>query len=361
LIQNLLKSLKEVVAHSSFFKLALLAILCSVTLKHISTPQKNEVTGLSVTPIVTTLSPNEFIHSLKMPGSTKTIKQGVISSKIQAIVKKINIKQGHKVNKGDLFLSLYNLEIENTLNAAKSNLEHKEAEFKAAQKLNQKKFYSENSLLAAKADLDKARVELQKAENDAADLQIIAPEDGYLEECFVNTGDTVFPKDKLIKFVSKDNIHQVRAYVSEENIVKLKNGMKAKITAGEKIFEAVITGIATISSTDTRNFYVELDLKEHTEITQFGTTVQVEIFLEPTKGFWINASALTLNDEGELGIKVLKNNVVDFQPVPFWQLSKEGAYIESDLSSLDVIIYGGEFLNVGQKVANVQRQETPSL
>lgn len=356
-----LQKIKKIVSHASFFKLAFIVIFCVVALKHIPSSEKNKNSASKFIPIVMKLSSNEFTPSLKISGFTKTIDQGIVSSKIQAVVKKIHIKQGHKVTKNTLLVTLHSLEIENNLSAAKSNFEHKVAEFKAAQKLNQKKFYSENSLLAAKADLDKAQADLQKAENEAADLHITATADGYLEECFVNTGDTVFPRDKLVKFIS-DSATQIRAYVSEDNIVKLKDGMKAKVTANGKEFEATVSGIAAIADPQTRNFYIDLSLPENTDISQFGITVQVDVFLKPSKGFWINSSALTLNDEGELGVKVLNtDNTVSFQPVSFWQLSKEGAYIESNSEFLDIIIYGGEFLNIGQKVLNIHRQEIPSL
>ena len=361
MIDNFLKSAKIIVLHASFFKLVLIAVFCLVALKHIPSPHKNENSSSNFIPIVIKTHASEFTPSIKLSGFTKTIDQGVISSKIQSVVKKIHIKQGHKVTKGTALITLHNLEVENNLIAAKSNLEHKIAEFKAAEKLNQKKFYSENSLLAAKAELNKAQANLKKAENEAADLEIVAPSDGYLEECFVNTGDTVFPRDKLIKFTSKNTI-QIRAYVSEENIRQLKEGMRAKIITDKKELQATVAGIAATANPQTRNFYIDLALPEDTDIAHFGITVQVEVFLEPRKGFWINSSALTLDDAGELGVKTLKtNNTVDFHPVSFWQLTKEGAYIESNLEFLDVITYGGEFLNIGQKIANFSHQAQPSL
>src|SRR3989338_10621115 len=121
--------------------------------------------------------------------------------------------------------------------------------------------------------MEKAKADLQKIQNDAADLQIKADEDGYLEECFVNKGNTVFAQDKLISFVY-DRPAQIRVYVSEENINFLKQGMQAKIKSGNQVLTAKITGISTVADMQTRNFYVELDFDEKTDLATFGTTVQ---------------------------------------------------------------------------------------
>lgn len=359
-MKPILESIKKIIKHHSFIKLVLLAIFCVTILKNISSHNKEINTSSNFIPIAMRLKPIEFSPTIKVSGTTKTTNNAIIRTKSRGVIKQINVKQGRKVSKGTVLITLENVELENALIAAESNYEHKVAEFKAAKTLSQKKFYSENSLLAAKADMEKAKADLQKIRNDADDLQIKADEDGYLEECFVNKGNTVFAQDKLISFVY-ERPAQIRAYVSEENVGLLKQGMQAKITGNNQVLTAKITGISNVADMQTRNFYVDLDLDEKTDISIFGTTVQVEIFLEPRKGFWINASALTLNDAGELGIKTIDNNKINFIPVQFWQLLKDGTYIETNTNELNVITYGGEFLNIGETITNIYQQETPSL
>lgn len=360
-MKPILESLKKIATHQSFVKLVVLAIFCVTILKNIPSHNKDLNSALNFIPIAMRLKPINFSPTIKVSGITKTINNAIIRTKSRGVIKQINVKHGRKVNKGTVLITLEKAELENALIAAQSNYEHKIAEFKAAQKLSQKKFYSENSLLAAKADMEKAKADLQKATNDADDLQIKADEDGYLEECFVNKGNTVFAQDKLISFVY-ERPAQIRAYVSEENVSLLKQGMLAKINTNNQVFTAKITGISQVANLETRNFYVELDLDEKTDLSIFGTTVQVEIFLEPRTGFWINASALTLNDEGELGVKIIENNnKINFMPVHFWQLMKDGTYIETNTHALNVITYGGEFLKTGETITNIHYQEIPIL
>jgi len=61
-------------------------------------------------------------------------------------------------------------------------------------------------------------------------------------------------------------------------------------------------------------------------------------------------SVLTLNDEGTLGIRSVKDGVVEFYPVTIISDSREGVWVTGLPPTVDVITMGQEYVVPGQKV-----------
>lgn len=352
MIKNYSAKLIHLIKHPSFYRLVFLAICCITVLNKISSFNKHdEEHANKFVPVVSRIYSEAYTPVIKLSGFTKSVNQCILAAICRSIVKSIEVKQGRKVRKGDLLLVLQNDEIEYNFTAAQSNYEQRVAEHKAAEQLTKKKFYSDNSLLAAKSNLDKAKYELQKAQSEAESLKIKAPEDGYLEECFVRVGDVIFPQEKLIKFVS-DDVPYVRVYVPEDNIHEIKHGMKAKVKIIDKIFDAKVIGMSNSATDQTHNFYLDLALEggAREDLSRAGYTAYVDIFLSPRKGFWVNASAIALSEKDEIGIKLIDaEGKVSFQKVDLYVIEKNGFHIEIDTDYIDLVSYGGDFLKVGEK------------
>jgi multidrug efflux system membrane fusion protein len=353
------KNLKTIVSHPSFWKIIGIILTCIVVFKNFSDHTKDTSQRQSIIPIAIQLSATQYTPVLKLSGHTKPQDHGILKANFKAFVDKILIQKGRLVKKGDLILVLSCPEIEKRFIEAKSRHKQKGAEYEAAKKLTQKAFKSENTYLATKADYELAVANLHKAATDANELEITAPEDGYLEECYVHVGDTVLASDKLVQIVY-EHADQVRLYVSEDNVGLLKLGMKASVNIADNQYFGKVSGISKMADTNTRNFYVDLTINTNANSFPYGATAEANISLPTRKGFWINASALTLNDEGVLGVKILENGKVAFVAVKLSSLTEEGAYIEYDAPSLGLISYGGEFLLPGQTPV-VHWQKNPTL
>lgn len=80
----------------------------------------------------------------------------------------------------------------------------------------------------AKALLKRYKVELQQAEHDLADAHLYAPSDGIVQERILEVGDMASPQ-KPVYTVALTNPVWVRAYVSETDLGKISEGMKAEV------------------------------------------------------------------------------------------------------------------------------------
>jgi multidrug efflux system membrane fusion protein len=353
------KNLKVIASHPSFWKVAGIILICIIVFRNFSDHTKDVSQRQSIVPIAVQLSATQYNPILKLSGYTKPMNHGVLKANFKAVVGKVLVQKGRVVRKGDVILVLSSPEIEKRFIEAKARHRQKLAEYEAAKKLAKKALTAENTYLATEADYELAVANLYKAETDAHELKVTAPEDGYLEECYVHVGDTVLAPDKLVQIVYQ-HAEQVRLYVSEDNIGLLKLGMKASVNIANHEYLGEISGISKMADADTRNFYVDLTIKTNADSFSYGATAEANIALPTRKGFWINASALTLNDDGVLGVKIIENDKVAFVAVKLSSLTEEGAYVEHDAPSLGLISYGGEFLLPGQTPV-VYWQKNPML
>ncbi|MCX7342885.1 MAG: efflux RND transporter periplasmic adaptor subunit [Proteobacteria bacterium] len=353
-----LNSLKTFVAHKSFLKLLALAFVVVIVIKNLPNHAQSSSNKQTILPIATRLYLSEYTPRIKVSGFLKPGNLGVVKANFKAVVKKVYIKRGRFVKKGEVILELKSDEIERRLDEAKARHFHKLSEHESCKSLAKKLYTSHNDYLAKIADLEQSKANLQKAKTDADELKVTALDDGYLEECFVHEGDTVFAQDKLVNLVYSDFAY-VRSYVSEEIIEKLSIGIQVNVKLGEYECSGKVSGLSRVADPTTRSFYVD-SIVEVPNNVNYGTTAEVTLVLLQRKGFWINASALTLDDNGVLGIKVLEDSKVVFLPVKLSSMTELGAYIEHDSSELSLIAYGGEFLLPGQST-EVIWQKSPTL
>lgn len=355
---NNFNNLKAIISHKSFLKVFVLAFVVIIVIKNLPNQTQQSSNKQVILPIATKLYLSEYTPLIKASGFLKPGNLGGVKANFKAIVKKIYIKRGRFVKKGDVILELKSDEIEKRLLEAKARHVHKLSEHEACKNLAKKSYTSRNDYLAKIADLEQSKANLQKAETDADELKIAALDDGYLEECFVHEGDTVFAQDKLINVVYSDFAY-VRSYVSEEIIEKLSIGTQIHVKLGDYECSGKISGLSKVADPATRSFYVD-NIVEVPNNANYGTTAEVTFILPKRKGFWINASALTLDDNGILGVKVLQDSKVVFLPVKLSSMTEHGAYVECDAKELALIAYGGEFLLPGQST-EVIWQKPPTL
>ena len=176
----------------------------------------------------------------------------MIAPKINGFVKKVNVVQGQKVNKGDVLAEIDKREFENTLKEKKSDLVSLEARYKDAQlnyQRSEKLFkdgatsrqqYDTNysNYRDIKSQLDKANALISQAELNLEFTQIKAPDDGFIAKKALEIGQYASVGVPLIGFVDSHE-RWVIANFKETEIEDIKPGQKAEVTVdaiSKKIF-----------------------------------------------------------------------------------------------------------------------------
>ena len=88
-----------------------------------------------------------------------------------------------------------------------------------------------------------------------------------------------------------------------------------------------------------------------------GQTATILIAAEGAKAHLLPQSALTLSNEGQLGVRTVgAGNVVDFRPVQILRDTAEGVWIGGLPETTDIIVVGQEFVTRGVTVKPTYRE-----
>jgi len=174
----------------------------------------------------------------------------------------------------------------------------------------------------------------------------------------VEIGDYVKTADPIATFVDERKLI-VSANVSEfdaHHVVKGNRG-SARLATGQLV-EGTIRYVAPIADEATRTFTVELEVDNTAGDYRGGMTAELMIPAETIFAHKVSPSLLTLDDEGNLGIKTVNEfGEVEFHPADIAMSSSEGVWIAGLPHSVSIITVGQGFVNEGALVNSVPEVE----
>lgn len=263
-------------------------------------------------------------------------------------------------------------EAEARLAEAQAQLAEAEINNNAAEKLSQDGFASEVRLSstrasvssaqaaveAARSGLESSRSGIQSAEAAVAAaneeierLQITAPFDGLLESDTAELGSLLQPGSLCATVIQLDPVILV-GFVPETEVKKVAIGAaaKAELASGDEVAGKVIF-LSRSADPTTRTFRVEIEVPNPDLLLRDGQTAEIIIASDGTAAHLLPQSALTLNDEGALGVRVVNGeSAAQFMPVILLRDTPNGVWLAGLPDQADVIIIGQEYVTDGVMV-----------
>ena len=180
--------------------------------------------------------------------------------------------------------------------------------------------------------------------------EVKAPFSGYLEQ-IVKPGNFLDRGQVCATIIQLDPITFI-AEVPEFNINKVEPGQNVilSLITGE-IVEGNLTFVSKSASDSTRTFKVESQVTNINGTIRDGITAEMTIKTKKLLAHQISPSILMLNDDGKLGIRSVKNSIVEFHEVEILEDSETGIWITGIPESIELIVQGQGFVENGQKVS----------
>ena len=263
----------------------------------------------------------------------------------------LGVPRGGFVDTGDLIAELDERDRLERLRQAEALLEQRVREYEGAQDLLKKGFQSQAKLAESRALLESARAQLTDASLDVRNSKIVAPFPGLLDSRNVEVGDYISIGDAIAVVIERDPLF-VRADVTEADILRLKPQMKgfAHLHSGE-ILEGVLHFISPSANSESRTFAIELSVPNPNSHIPAGITAEVVIPTETLLAYRISPALLSLDNEGKLGVKVVKQgDIVAFYPVDLAKTTPESLWITGLPEEITLITVGQGFVQEGQRV-----------
>lgn len=216
---------------------------------------------------------------------------------------------------------------------------------------------AEAGLEATRAGIEAASAAVEAARREMGRLTITAPFKGLLESDTAELGSLMQPGSLCATVIQLDPIKLV-GFVPETEVNRVLVGAPAAATlvTGRQL-EGRVTFLSRSADETTRTFEVEITVPNPDLTIRDGQTATIRIAAEGAKAHLLPQSALTLNNEGQLGVRTVgAENVVDFMPVRILRDTAEGVWIGGLPETTDIIVIGQEFVTRGVTVAPTYRE-----
>ncbi|WP_171130169.1 MULTISPECIES: efflux RND transporter periplasmic adaptor subunit [unclassified Ruegeria] len=341
----------------------------------------------------------EIGSAVQLRGQTKANRQVEVLAETTSTVVSEPKRKGAFVEAGDLLCELdvgtrqaslaealaAQLEAESRVPEAEARLEEAHAlvaeadiNLKAARKLSETGFGSETrrisseaamssalagvksaeaGLEATQAGIEAASAEVAAAQREMGRLAIKAPFRGLLESDTAELGSLMQPGSLCATVIQLNPIKLV-GFVPETEVNRILVGSmaQAQLVTGLQV-EGRVTFLSRSADETTRTFEVEITVPNPELLIRDGQTADIQIAAEGVKAHKLPQSALTLNNDGTLGVRTVgAGNVVDFMPIRLLRDTSEGVWVGGLAETADVIVVGQEFVTRGVQVAPTYRE-----
>ena len=200
---------------------------------------------------------------------------------------------------------------------------------------------------------------MASAEKEIERLEIHAPFAGILESDTAELGSLLQAGNLCGTVIQLDPIKLV-AFVPETEVNRVETGAlaRAQLAVDGKTIGGQVTFLSRAADPTTRTFRVEIEVPNTDLSLRDGQTAEIAIQSAGAQAHLLPASALTLNAEGELGLRVVgPEGIVAFQSVELVRDTAKGVWLSGLPDQVDVIVVGQEYVTEGVKVAVTYREE----
>jgi len=266
-------------------------------------------------------------------------------------VAEILADEGAVVAAGDVIFRLEPNDRKSMLDRAEARVREQQSAFEASETLGKKGYQTQrqadqifSSLQTAKAELEQARLELER-------IEIKAPFEGVVLSSPIELGAYVDVNGEVATIVDNDPL-VVSLRITQQNISELKVGQAAslKFATGQER-DGKIRYIAARADEGTRTFRVEVELPNPDGEIPSGISAEAKIPTGSVMAHFVSPAALSLNDEGKLGVKTVnEDNKVAFHTATIVLSDVNGAWITGLPAHARIITLGHGFVQIGEEV-----------
>jgi multidrug efflux system membrane fusion protein len=297
---------------------------------------------------VRTQSAEEVMRMIVVNGKTAPARIVRLAAETDGRIVHIGAKRGASLEQGDIIVRLDERDRSARLSQAQATVKQREVEYEARERLKSESYVSEAQLQESLALLEMARAELTRAKLDLEYMTIRAPFAGALQARAVEVGDFVKRGDPIATYVDNRTLI-VSADLSEfdARFVTVGDTAEAALATGETV-RGRIRYVAPVADEGTRTFGVELEVDNTDRALRAGGTAELRIPAESVLAHRVSPSLLTLDDAGNVGIKIIDDDgKVEFVVADIALSTNEGVWLAGLPETATIITVGQGYVASG--------------
>lgn len=220
-------------------------------------------TAVSLANVTTfTLKPQRFEHYFTVQGVVETDQNAQVFPQAAAKITAIHVKEGDRVSKGQLLMSLDAAVVSNQIDEVKSRLQLAETVFKKQEKLWDQKIGSEIQYLEAKNNFESLKQNLEALQSQQALYTVVSPFEGVVDEIMPKVGEMAGPQFPAFRIINTENMY-MKADVTERYLGQIneRDSVKVYFPGIDVTQYTDIHRIGQFINPNNRTFKIRLNLK----------------------------------------------------------------------------------------------------
>jgi multidrug efflux system membrane fusion protein len=300
-----------------------------------------------------------YVLELTVTGRTEANRAVSLRVQTSGRISEILVEEGQFVEGGQVIARIAADDRPERLARAQALVQQYQVAFDASSELAESGWRAETANAEALAELRNAHAELAVIRLDIARTEVSAPFSGVLNSLNIELGDVVTEgfgeADQVGQIFDLDPVIVI-ASVSEREVSRISVGDvgRARLVTGE-VVEGVVRFVGQVAEPETRTFLVKLEVPNESYSIPAGLTADVILPLDTITSHFISPSALSLGDDGTLGVKlVTEDNTVRFVPVTIVADKVGGLWVAGLPYDVTLITVGHDYVIDGEVVEPVE-------
>lgn len=300
-----------------------------------------------------------------LSGTVQSRNEAELGFRLAGQINERLVQAGQHVKAGDVLLRLDPADIRQQQSAAQAALqsarvqaENAEANRKRLDTLRARDLIPQQAYEDARAaasaaseSVKSAQAQLAQARSASGYLELKAPASGLLLEVTGDVGQVVSAGMPVAR-LAYDGPRDVEVYVPERRRAELPDKARVQLYSHDQQADATLREISGSADPLTRSWRARFAIDGDPQDWSLGSSVTLELVQA------INGQALqqvpvaALLDQGKgMGVWVVEDDQVQFQPVKLLRMDTEQAYIHSEIpADTRIIALGAHLLQAGQAV-----------
>jgi multidrug efflux system membrane fusion protein len=324
----------------------------------VSTNTADQTTASKNAVRVRTQSAEEVMRMIVVNGKTAPARVVHLAAETDGRIVRVEAERGSNLEQGDVIVRLDERDRSARLSQAEATVRQREVEYAARERLKSESYVSEAQLQESVALLEAARAEWTRAKLDLDYMTVRAPFAGALQARAVEIGDFVKRGDPIATYVDNRMII-VNANLSEfdARFVSVGDMAEATLATGETV-RGRIRYVAPVADEGTRTFGVELEVDNTKGALRVGGTAELRIPAESVLAHRVSPALLTLDDAGNVGVKIISDGgKVEFVVADIALSSNDGVWLVGLPKTATIITVGQGYVTSGATVVAVPESD----
>ncbi len=307
--------------------------------------------------LITTFTAKEsvFNHYLELQGNVQTKQNIVIYPEMSGTLYRVYVKEGQKVNKGQLLASIDDGGLVQQVAQLQIQADLAKTTFERQERLWNQKIGSEIQYLQAKSTYEGQQKAVNQLKSQLAKTRVTAPFTGVIDDIITEQGSVVAPgQSMLMRIVNLDNMY-IETDVPESYLpyVTVNKNVEVNFPILGKTMNAKIRQTGNFINPANRTFKVEIAIPNKDRSVKPNLTAKLKINdYTNEKAILIPQNIISENANGEQYIYVVSNKTETNEGIANRVIIKTGKTQENEIEVLENLPLGSEIIQEGARSVN---------